>query len=86
MQRTQSCVFGFNRKPPIFIQKAEYVGCATWQSRGVSDIRVFCRALGGASIETWILRLATFSILRLHAADCCKDKAQEVRIQDENHT
>ena len=24
----------------------------------------FCRALGGASIETWILRHATFSFLR----------------------
>ena len=37
------------------MQKAEYVGCvACVLTRGVSFIRVFCRALGGASDKTWI--------------------------------
>ena len=45
--------------------KAEYVRCATWSiPRGVSSIRVLHRALGGASIETWIYRHATFSFPR----------------------
>ena len=37
----------------IFMNKAEYVGCATCVlTRGVSSIRVLFRALGGASSET----------------------------------
>ena len=62
MQRTQSCVFGFNRKSPIFNLKAGYVRCATCViTRGVSYIRVFRWAFGDASIKTWIYRHATFS-------------------------
>ena len=54
-QRTQSCVFGFTRKRPIFNLKAGYVRCATWCiPRGVSCIRVFRWALGRASSKTWI--------------------------------
>ena len=62
-ERTQSCVFGFNRKSPIFIWNAGYVRCVAcvWYTRGVSFIRVFHRAFGDASIETWIYRHATFS-------------------------
>ncbi len=48
----------------FFMCKAEYVRCATWYPRGVSSIRVLHRALGGASIETWIYRHATFSFPR----------------------
>ena len=41
----------------LFIRKAGYVRCATCViTRGVSSIRVFLRALGGASIKTWILK------------------------------
>jgi len=62
VQRTQSCVFGFNRKSPIFNLKAGYVRCATCViTRGVSYIRVFRWAFGDASIKTWIFRHATFS-------------------------
>ena len=57
-----SCVFGFNRKSPIFNLKAGYVRCATCViTRGVSYIRVFRWAFGDASIKTWIFRHTTFS-------------------------
>ena len=40
------------RKPPIFKGKAEYVRCAAWCiPRGVSSVRVFPWALGGASCK-----------------------------------
>ena len=46
MQRTQSCVFGFIRKSPIFPEEAGYVGCvACVITRGVSFIRVSSRRL-----------------------------------------
>ena len=39
------------------MNKAGYVGCVTCViTRGVSSIRVLFRALGGASIKTWILK------------------------------
>ena len=61
----QSCVFGFARKSPFFMQKLGMRDALRVQfTRGVSCIRVFCRAFGDASSKTWILRHATFSFPR----------------------
>ena len=60
--RTQSCVFGFGRKSPIFTSQAEYARCAmcvihTWRVL----YPCLTKAFGDASSKTWILRRATFS-------------------------
>ena len=52
-RRTQSCVFGFNRKSTKSSRKAEYVGCVAWcVPRGVSFILYreffYFGTLGGA--------------------------------------
>ena len=35
-------------------EKAEYVGCVAWESRGVSFVLCFLKALGRAAFETLI--------------------------------
>ena len=51
-RRTQSCVFGFERKSPESSEKAGYVGCATWVIPcGVSSIPVFSRRLAVSHTE-----------------------------------
>lgn len=45
----------YTKTAKIFIRKAGYVRCAACViTRGVSCIRVFLRALGGASCRTWV--------------------------------
>ena len=52
-QRTQSCVFGFERKTTKSSEGAGYVRCATWVIPcGVSSILVSSKALGRASFRT----------------------------------
>jgi hypothetical protein len=45
-------------------------------SRGVSSIRVFLRALGGASIKTWILK-GTPLFFSAPRVSTCKGKGAE---------
>ena len=87
MQRTQSCVFGFVENRQNFHDEAGYVRCATCViTRGVSSIRVLFRALGGASIKTWILKgTPLFFFLRQECQRARKRRGKKRREGYEEH-